>query len=295
MRYVEPIFRPGPTESNSYLLQVTIGCSHNLCTFCSFFKNKPFYTRPFEEIVEDLKMARQYYRHDPPVFLLDGQPTYLSMDELRPILEKIQETFPNSPHTNMYARFGDIYKNYTTEDIMELKRLNVKQLYTSLESGSDKVLRKIRKGNPQKVIFEAARRLNEAEMNFGGGIILGLGGVEDSEEHVRETIRVLNEIKPTSVGMMTLNPQIGTPLYEDIIKGEFELPTYRDILREEREILEGLEFERPTLIWAGGFLPGSMPITGYFPEDKEKILNAIRMRPFPERLLDEKLMLNGGL
>ncbi len=295
MRYVQPIFRPGPTESESYLLQVTIGCSHNLCTFCSFFKNKPFYTRPFDEIVEDLKMAREFYTHDPPVFLLDGQPTYLSMDELRPILQKIRETFPNSPHTNMYARFGDIYKNYTVEDLKELKELNVKHLYTSLESGSDKILRKVRKGNPQKVIFEAARRLHEAEIEFGGGVILGLGGIEDSEEHVSETVRVLNEIQPTSVGFTVLNPQPGTPLYDDLTAGKFELPTYRDILREEREILEGLEFDRSTLIWASGFLPRTMPIVGYFPQDKEKVLEALKNRKFINSILDEKVMVGGGL
>lgn len=295
MRYVEPVYRPGPTEWNSYLLQVTYGCAHNKCTFCSFFKNKPFGTRPLKEIEEDLAMARKYYSYDPPVYLLDGEPTCYTMDKLRPILLAVRETFPNSPHTNMYARFGDIYHHYSVDDLKEMKELNVKLLNIGLESGSDKVLKDINKGNTQAEILEAARRLNEAGLDFSAGLILGLGGVKDSEEHIRETIKVLNEIRPWGVGIVTLNPQSGTPLYDDIQSGKFELPTYRDILREERELLEGLHFDRESIIWTGGFLPGDGTVVGTFPQDKDKVMKALSERRVVNRLLDQKVMMNGRL
>ncbi|MBQ9663529.1 MAG: radical SAM protein [Oscillospiraceae bacterium] len=295
MRYVEPIFRPGPTEGNSYLLQVTIGCAHNKCTFCSFFKNKPFRTRPLEEIKEDLVMARQVYRYDPPVFLIDGDATCYTMDKLRPILQEVRKTFPNSPHTNMYARFGDIYKRYSVEDLKEMKELNVKFLYMGMESGSDKVLSDIHKGVTQAEMLEAAARMNKAGMPFNGSVILGLGGITDSEEHIRESIKVINQMHPVSIGTTVLNLQPGTPLYEDYLAGRFELPTYRDILREERTLLEGIDADMPIEVWTGGFLPGDRFVVGQFPEDRNKVMKAISNRRITNMLLDQKLMIGGGL
>lgn len=99
MRYEGAIYRPGPTEYNNYLLQVTLGCAHNKCAFCNFYRNKPFRVRPYEEIEEDIMMAHCYYKHVPDVFLIDGNVTCLNMDRLRPILRKIKEVFPESDHT----------------------------------------------------------------------------------------------------------------------------------------------------------------------------------------------------
>lgn len=295
MRYVEPIFRPGPTEYNSYLLQVTIGCAHNKCTFCSFYKDKPFRTRPFEEIKEDLRMARQYYKYDPPVFLIDGDATCYTMDKLRPILQEIRKTFPNSTHTNMYARFGDIYKRFSVDDLKEMKELNVKFLYMGMESGSDKVLADIKKGVTQAEMLEAAERIREAGIPYNGSVILGLGGVKDSEEHIRESIKVMNLMKPNAIGTTILNPQPGTPLYTDVLSGRFELPTYRDILREERELLENIGTDYPLNVWTGGFLPGSQMIVGDFPQDRDRILKEISQRRITNMLLDQKIMVGGGL
>lgn len=137
--------------------------------------------------------------------------------------------------------------------------------------------------------------MNEAGLDFTAAVILGLGGIRDSEEHIRETTKVLNIIQPCAVGVMALNPQSGTPLYEDIQSCKFELPTYRDILREEHQLLEGLEFDRPSEIWTGGFMPGNSMIKGVFPKDKEEIFSALDQRTIVNRMLDQKIMLNGGL
>ena len=295
MRYIGPIFRPGPTEYNSYLLQVTIGCAHNKCTFCSFFKEKPFRVRPMKEIEEDLRMAREYFPFDPPVFLIDGDATCYTMDKLRPILQKIRETFPNSPHTNLYARFGDIYKRYSVDDLKEMKELNVKFLYMGMESGSDKVLSDIKKGTTQAEMLEAAERMHAAGIDFNGSVILGLGGVKDSEEHIRESIKVINLMKPASIGTTVLNPQRGTPLYDDILRGKVELPTYRDILREEHELLEGISVDTPLYVWTGGFLPGAGVVDGIFPQDRDRIMKQISQRRILDRILDRRIMMDGGL
>ncbi len=293
MRYVEPIVRPGPTEGRSYLLQVCIGCAHNKCTFCSFFKSKPFRTRPLEEIKEDLAMARELFPYDPPVFLIDGDATCYKPERLIAILEEVRRAFPNSPHTNMYGRFADIYRRYSVDDLRELKRLNVKQLYMGMESGSDKVLADVRKGVTQEQMLEAGARIREAGISFNGGVIYGLGGVTDSEEHIRESVKVINEMRPDSIGNMALSLQPGTPLFDDWRAGRFELPTYRDVLREERQLLEGIDPDLELNVWSGGLIPGGGFVVGDFPKDRERVMKEISSRRIPDALLDQKLMVGG--
>lgn len=167
-----------------------------------------------------------------------------TMDKLRPILQEIRKTFPDSPHTNMYARFGDIYKRYSVDDLKEMKELNVKFLYMGMESGSDKVLADIKKGVTQEEMLEAGARIREAGIPFNG---------------------------------------------------RFELPTYRDILREERKLLENIGQDYPLEVWTGGFLPGERFIVGNFPEDRDRILKQISERRITNRMLDQKLMVAGGL
>lgn len=295
MRYEGDIYRPGPKENNSYLLQVTLGCSHNKCTFCSFYKEKPFRVRPYEELEEDIMMARSYYRYVPSVFLCDGNVTCLSMDRLRPILQKIKEVFPESAHTNMFGRYSDIYRK-TADELKEMKELGVEMIVMGLESGSDIVLSKINKNCTAEEEIIAGQKMHEAGIDLGTGVILGLGGVEHAEDHVKGTIRVLNEINPPNIGITVLNPQTGTPLYNDIQSGAFELPTYRQIFWEEAEILKGLELKRPTHILTGVFLPNDDVISGIFPNDKERLvkLSENRMKKYPQ-WLDKKLMMNGHL
>ena len=289
MRYEEPICRPGMCELDSYLLQVTIGCAHNKCTFCSFYKKKPFRIRPFTEIKEDLQLARLHYSFDPPVFLIDGNATCYSMDRLRPILQEIQKVFPNSPHTNMYARFSDIYSHYSVTDLKEMRSLNVRFLYMGMESGSDVVLANVKKGVTQNMIIDSSQRISEAGISFNSSVIFGLGGKINSEEHIKESIKVINQIKPNAVSTTVLCPQKGTPLYNDIIQETFELPTYRDVLREEYMLLDGLVFTQPTLIWTGRFLPGDSVIRAEFPKDKKKVLSAVLNRPVVNTMLDQTI------
>lgn len=296
MRYEGNLYWPGPTEASGYMLQVTIGCSHNKCTFCSFYKDKKFRVRPYEEIEEDIEMARVYYKHVPSVFLADGNVACLSMNRLRPILEKIKNTFPESAHTNMYARISDIARK-SVEELKEMKELGVETLYCSLESGSDIVLRNIQKGYTSDEAVKGARHAEEAGIAYGSGVILGLGGVKNSEEHVRESIRIMNAMKAPNVGLTVLNPQVGTPLYQEILDGKFELPTYRQIFWEEAEILKGLEITKPTYVHSGSFLPGyNSVISCTLPTDKAYMLKKLeeRKRMFAP-ILDKKLLLGGSL
>lgn len=295
MRYEGNIYRPGSSESNSYLLQVTMGCSHNQCTFCSFFKDKPFKVRPYKEVEEDIIEARKYYPHVPGIFLIDGNVTCLSMDRLKPILKKLKEVFPESTHTNMYGSFRDINRK-SVDELREMKELGVQHIYIGLESGSDKVLSGIKKGYTAEQAIMAGKRMNEAGIGFGTSLILGIGGVENSEDHIQGTIKVLNEINSAGIALMTVNPQSGTELFSRIMDGTFELPTYRQIFKEEKEILEGFIPKRSCSVYTGGFLPGNQVIVGRFPKDKQSILRQVEQRETALKYLcDKKIQINGWL
>jgi radical SAM superfamily enzyme YgiQ (UPF0313 family) len=295
MRYEGKIFRPGPTEYNSYLLQVTLGCSHNKCAFCNFYRDKPFRLRPYEEIEEDIMMARRYYKYVPSVFLIDGNVTCLSMNRLKPILKKIKEVFPESVHTNMFGSFRDICRK-TADELREMKELGVEMIVAGLESGSDIVLSDIEKGFTADEAIIAGQKMYEADIELGTGVILGLGGVKHSEDHVKGTIRVLNELYSAQIGFTVLNPQTDSPLYDDITAGVFELPSYRQILWEEAEIVKGLQLKRSSIFRTGFFLPDDKIIVGNLPDDKECIIKQVenRMNSY-SHLLDRKIMVNGHL
>lgn len=294
MRYIGNIYRP-PTESNSLLIQVTIGCSHNQCTFCDFYSNKRFRIRKFEEIEEDLWAARKEYKTVPSVFLIDGNVTCLSMNRLRPILLKIREIFPESKHTNMYGSYNDINRK-SLEDLKELKELGVETIVIGFESGSDIVLADIKKGFTFDVAKSAGQKLAKAGIGSVGSILLGIGGVKNSAEHVKGSIALLNELDITLLGLTIFNPQPGTEIYHDIINDRFELPTYRQIFEEEEAILQGLDPNLNCTIYSGVYVPNNHIIVGTFPQDRERMIRESHNRPITEaHLLDKEIQIGGHL
>ena len=295
MRYQGKIYRPGPTEYNSYLLQVTLGCSHNKCKFCNFYRDKPFRMRPYDELVEDMMMARSHYKHVPGVFLIDGNVTCLSMDNLRPILQKIKEIFPESDHTNMFGTLRDINKK-SVDELREMKELGVKMIVVGLESGSDAVLSEMNCGYTADEAITAGQKMNEAGVGIGTGIILGLGGVKNSEEHIKGTIRVLNSFSSSHVGFTVYTPYPDAPLFADIRSGDFELPTYEQIFREEAEIVRGLDFKEPCVFSTGYYYPNNHVIAGRLPYEKERILKEVesRVSTYPQ-WLNKKIQIGGHM
>lgn len=295
MRYEGRIYRPGPNERDSYLLQVTIGCSHNECTFCDFYKDTRFRVRPFKELEEDIIMARQAYKHVPGVFLTDGNVACLPMDKLRPIMQKIKEVFPEAKHTNMFATFHDIHRK-TLEELKEMKSLGLETLVIGLESGSDVILQDVNKGITSQIIIEAAGKLSEAGIALGTGVILGLGGIKNSAEHVRGTIEMLNAIQPQQIGMTILNLQPLSPLTAHVVSGDFHLPTYGQVFWEEWEILKGLELTGPTAILSGVLMPNHHILSGAYPQDKKRmVLEAEQRFVLYKDILDTPIQMGGSM
>ena len=249
MRYQGNIYRP-PYEANGLLIQVTLGCTHGKCTYCAMYDDKKFKARPFEEIEEDLIMARKAHGSVPSVFLMDANVLALSMDRLLPIYRRTRELFPEVQQINMYARYSDILRK-SPEELLELKRLGLSLLTVGMESGSDAVLRNINKGFTSEDIIKASAMLKSAGIAQFTSIILGLGGISGSYEHTSESIRVLNEIKPEGLGIGTLSPQEGTPLYDAIKNGSFELPTNEIVYGEHIRYFR--ELNLPSTVFMSGF------------------------------------------
>ncbi len=198
MRYEGDIYRP-PSEAYSLLVQVTIGCTHNKCTFCKMFKNKKFRVRKLEEVLEDLAWARAQYRSVPRIFLCDGDAMALSNARLMPILNYIKENFPECERVSIYGRGSDIIKK-TDDEMKELYDAGLTMVYVGAESGSDKVLKAICKGETRQQIIDGVKKVEACGMKSSVTFISGLAGREGWEDHAIETGTMITEMQSSLRG-----------------------------------------------------------------------------------------------
>ena len=185
MRYYGAVYRP-PSEAYSLIVQVTYGCSHNTCAFCSMYKEKRFALRPLEEVLEDFRIARQTYRHVDKVFLADGDALVRKASELYTILDTIRELFPECERVTSYASPASI-RIRTDEELQTLRAKGLTMVYMGLESGSDEVLKLMRKGHPAAEIIEMGQKVRRNGIALSVTAITGLGGPELLEKHAIET------------------------------------------------------------------------------------------------------------
>lgn len=274
MRYdSDLIYRP-PGEWRSYLLQCTIGCSHNKCTFCAMYKEKQFHIRPLEEILEDIDMARDYYGPGVErVFLMDGDAIVMKTEQLLKILERLYHNFPNLQKVTTYAGPKSTLSKSLTE-LKELHAAGLTRAYLGVESGSDAVLAAINKGCTAAQMLQAGQNLVEAGIDLWAILILGLTGQDgDWEEHVLSSAKIINRMKPRHLSAMTFAPAKGTQLGDDVLAGRFKVCTPEQILEECRMLLEHLTVD--PLHFTSNHASNYLPLKGGLPEDKEKFLGLI--------------------
>ncbi|MEG0662386.1 MAG: radical SAM protein [Anaerovoracaceae bacterium] len=267
MRYEGNIYRP-PSEARSYLLQVTIGCSHNKCTFCSMFKDKQFRVRAMEEVLEDLTMARKSYRSIDKIFLCDGDALCLSTDKLLTILKKIEEDFPECERVSVYGSPEDVLRK-TPEDLVRLKEAGIKMIYIGAESGSDKILADICKGATRAEIIEAVRKIEAAGIAASVTFISGLGGRPNWEEHAVETGTMI------SVGLLTLMLEPGAELREEVKAGKFQVLTAEEVVAETLLMLKNIHVEK-TCVFRSNHASNYVSLRGDLPADKENMMGRLR-------------------
>ena len=271
MRYTGQVIRP-PSEANSYLLQITYGCSWNRCTFCPAYLGKPFKVRPVDEIAEDIRMARAAYPEVKRVFLCDGDGLALSTDRLLPILDLLNKTFPELRRVGIYFNARDILSKGETE-IQELVQRKLGIGYIGLESGSNKVLERVRKGATAQEIITAVQKAQENGMKISVIGLLGLGGTALSEEHAIETAAAVSAMKPRYFSLLTLMIVKGTPLYDDFKTGTFILPDEKGLLREMRTIIRNIKTEKT--IFRTNHASNYLPLEGILSRDAQKLVAII--------------------
>ncbi len=273
MRYEGNIFRP-PSEAYSLLVQVTIGCTHNKCTFCSMYKDKKFRIRDPKEVLEDLAWARQHYRRVERIFLCDGDALALTNKKLLPILTFISEKFPECQRVTAYARASDVLRK-SEEELRELKAAGLTMVYIGAESGSDAVLKQIHKGETRQQLIDGVRKAEDCGIKASVTFISGLAGKAGWEDHAIQTGTMISEMSPSYVGLLTLLVDPSVPIAEDIRSGRLQLLSPEEVVAETLLMLEHTKVSRPC-VFRSNHASNYLSLAGTLPQDREHLLQILR-------------------
>ena len=262
-----------PSEAYSILLQATLGCSHNKCTFCDAFKAKRFAIKDRSIWEKDLDFASRYCRRQNRVFVMDGDAFVMPMRHWEWLLTNIAERLPWVERVGTYANAKGVALK-SDEDLRRLRELGLSMIYYGVESGHPEVLQKVRKGaDPEKLLVQA-RRLKDAGFTLSVTVIVGLAGREGSLEHAKATGELLSKIDPDYVGALTLMLPPGAPISQDVQQGELALPDQMELLAEL-----GVMFAHTNLtegMFTANHASNYLPIRAHLPRDKEKVKTLIR-------------------
>lgn len=273
MEYDFPLFRP-PSEASSLIFQVTLGCSWNRCRFCASYRTKEFRVRPFEEVERDVIEMSGSTPHARRIFLADGDPMAAPTEYLVKVLDLVSRRFPSLERVSTYAGPTNLVAK-TPEELGRLKERKLDLLYLGIETGNDELLTRVGKGATAGQIVDGGRKALQAGLRVSAFIILGLGGVEGSAAHAKDSARVVNDIDPQFLATLTLIPLPDARTYEERIMGRgFRLIDPVQSLQELRWFVEDLELSgcRFGTEHASNYLP----ITGMtLPRDKDEILRRI--------------------
>jgi radical SAM superfamily enzyme YgiQ (UPF0313 family) len=272
LRYEGTVYRP-PSEAHSLLIQATIGCPHNKCTFCTMYKDTRFRLRPVHEIKEDLDMARDYYGEGlHSLFFPDGNTIIMKTDQLEEIFLYARQLFPKLQRITVYGSARFVNKK-SLEDLQRLKAAGLTRVHTGMESGDDVTLEKIKKGVTSAEIIEAGLKLKQAGIQTSEYYLVGIGGLERTREHALESARVLSAISPDFIRLRTFVPVPNTPLYEDYRQGRFQLLSPHQALQEVRLLVENLECDNSILL--SDHVSNYWDVQGIIPRDRQEMLAQI--------------------
>ena len=273
MRYEGSVYRP-PSEAYSLIIQVTLGCAHNKCTFCSMFKDKRFRVRNVKEVLEDLDTARQHYRRVERIFLADGDALVLQNKDLLVILNHIRKLFPECQRVGIYGSPQDVLRK-SHEELVELRDHGIGIIYIGAESGSDKVLKAVNKGATRAEIIEAVKRIEAADVPASVTFISGLAGKDGWEDHAIESGTMISEMEPSYVGLLTLITEPGAEMHRDIAEGRLQLLSPVEVLKETELLLSNINVNK-NCVFRSNHASNYVSLKGDLPRDKERMLNQLR-------------------
>jgi radical SAM superfamily enzyme YgiQ (UPF0313 family) len=271
MHYEGYCIRP-PSEANSILLQVTVGCSHNRCTFCGSYKEKRFRIKDDQTILSDILFASKYMKGQDRVFLMDGDSLIIPQERLMGILDRIKEHLPWVRRVGAYANAKGVKKK-SMEELIQLRENGLGILYLGVESGDDEVLKSVNKGTSAQNLIDMGRKVREASMKLSVTVLLGIAGRKRSLEHARATGKLLGAMDPNYVGALTVMLIPGTPLHEGFTSGKFQLPTERELLLELREMIVHTDLTMG--LFFSNHASNYLPIRAKLPRGKQKALSLI--------------------
>ena len=271
MHYEGNCIRP-PSEAYSILLQVTVGCSHNKCTFCGTYKDKRFRIKDNDIILSDILFASRYMKRQDKVFLMDGDSLIIPQKRLMWILDRIKEHLPLVRRVGAYANTKGI-KMKSPKDLDELRANGLGILYLGVETGDDEIRKKINKGSTAAHCIEMGKKVKAAGIKLSVTVLLGIAGRDKSLEHARATGQMLSTMDPDYIGALTVMLIPGTPLWEEYERGEFELPDQLGLLKELREMI--LHTNLTHGLFFSNHASNYLPVKARLPKGKQDALDLI--------------------
>jgi len=271
--YDMPLYRP-PSEGRNLIIQATYGCSFNQCSFCSMYKQKSYHARPLDEVFGDIERAAQAWPDAQRIFLADGDALALPMEKLLPILDRLAESFPRLTRVSCYATPANILRK-SPQELESLKAHKLSLLYLGIESGSNRILKKITKGATQRSIMRAMKQADAAELKVSATIILGLGGKGYWEEHIDATAALINSAPLTYLS--TLQLFLESDVVDEFARkfGEpFEPQDDYAILKEQQRLIGQLEPPKP-VIFRSNHATNALALAGNLPKDRSRLLAQI--------------------
>jgi radical SAM superfamily enzyme YgiQ (UPF0313 family) len=271
MHYEGNCIRP-PPEAASILLQVTLGCSHNKCTFCGTFKDKRFRIKDDDIILSDILFAAKYMKAQDQVFLMDGDALIIPQSRLTWILEQIQEHLPWVKRVGAYANTKSIGMK-TLQELTQLRENRLGMLYLGVESGNDEVRKKIKKGSSAQHCLEMGKKVKRAGMQLTVTLLLGIAGREKSRQHARATGKLISAMDPDFASALTVMLIPGTPLWQEYERGEFKLPDQRALLVEMKELVTFTNLSHG--LFSSSHASNYLALRAWLPEGKQALLDSI--------------------
>jgi radical SAM superfamily enzyme YgiQ (UPF0313 family) len=272
VRYEQPVFRP-PSEAESLIVQATVGCSWNHCTYCAMYREKSYRVRPLDELIDEVRHAGRAHGMDVSrLFVADGDALAMGLDHWEPLLAACREAFPRLRRVSTYATALNVAAKSDAE-LRRLRELGLSLLYVGPETGDDVTFQRIAKGAGFAEHALAARRAHAAGMKLSAIFLLGVGGVARSREHAEGSARLVTEMDPEFLSVLTLTVVNDTPIETLAARGQFELPSIEQMLQELRTLVAGA---RPTgAIFRTNHASNYLPLEGRLPRDRDRIVATI--------------------
>jgi len=274
LNYHMPLYRP-PSEANNLIIQATLGCSFNQCSFCSMYQGKQYQVRPMADIVRDIRTARRYQPETRRVFLADGDAFNLPTEQLLSILDELAASFPRLTRVSCYATPSNLLHK-DEADLITLKKRGLSLLYLGVESGSDLILKKISKGATQQGMITALHKADQAGLKVSATVILGLGGEKYAKQHIDETIALFNQAPVTylSTLQLYLEPSI-TVAFQRRYKESFNIPSDLGMLQEQYRFIGGLN-PPGKVIFRSNHNSNALALAGVLPKDRAPLLTQVQ-------------------